>query len=189
MKRIAFAVACAVIAASASAAPENYSIDPTHSAARFGYDHLGWTYQQHRFDQMTGKIVYDKVAHTGSVDVTIDAKSLNTGYALFTQQMQAEDMFDTAKYPTITYKSTGVKFEGDKLVAIDGELTVKGITKPVSLTVTSFAAGQHPVQKRREGIGANAIAKIKRSDFGIAKQVPVVADEVTLTFTVQAFKD
>jgi polyisoprenoid-binding protein YceI len=189
MRNLFFACACAVLTSSAMAAPETYSIDPTHSAARFGYDHLGWTYQQHRFDQMTGKIVYDKAAKTGTVDVTIDAKSLNTGYPLFTQQMQADDMFDTARYPTITYKSTGVKFEGDKLLSIDGDLTVKGITKPVTLIVTSFVAGPHPVQKRREGIGANAIAKIKRSDFGIAKQVPLVADEVTLTFTVQAFKD
>ncbi|HSD40148.1 MAG TPA: YceI family protein [Rhodocyclaceae bacterium] len=189
MKRIVFAFVGGVIAASAVAAPESYSIDPTHSAARFGYDHLGWTYQQHRFDQTTGKIIYDKAAKTGSVDVTIDAKSINTGYPLFAQQMQAEDMFDTAKYPTITYKSTGVKFEGDKLVSIDGDLTVKGITKPVTLLVTSFVAGPHPVQKRREGIGANATAKIKRSDFNIAKQIPIVADEVSLTFTVQAFKD
>jgi len=189
MKKIILAGLFSFLASAAFAAPDTYSIDPTHSAARFGYDHLGWTYQQHRFDQMTGKITYDRVAKTGSVDVVIDAKSLNTGYPLFTGQMQAEDMFDTARFPVITYKSTGVKFEGDKVVSIDGDLTVKGITKPVTLTVTSFVAGPHPVQKKREGIGANAIAKIKRSDFNIVKQLPLVADEVTLTFTVQAFKD
>lgn len=189
MKKMIFALACAALASGVSAAPESYSIDPTHSAARFGYEHLGWTYQQHRFDQMTGKIIYDKAAKTGSVDVTIDAKSVNTGYAVFNGQIQAEDMFDTAKYPTITYKSTGVKFEGDKVVSIDGDLTIKGITKPVTLTVTSFVSGPHPVQRKRESIGANAVAKIKRSDFNILKQLPIVADEVALSFTVQAFKD
>lgn len=189
MKKAVLAAGFAVLATSVWASPETYSIDPTHSAARFGYNHLGWTYQQHRFDQMTGKIVYDKAAKTGSVDVSIDAKSVNTGYAVFNGQIQAEDMFDTAKYPTITYKSTSVKFEGDKPVSIDGELTIKGITKPVTLTVTSFASGPHPVQKKRESIGANAVAKIKRSDFNIMKQIPMVADEVDLSFTVQAFKD
>jgi len=189
MKKAVLAYAFAVLATSVSAAPETYSIDPTHSAARFGYDHLGWTFQQHRFDQMTGKIVYDRAAKTGSVDVTIDAKSVNTGYAVFNGQIQGEELFDTAKYPTITYKSTGVKFDGDKLVSIDGDLTIKGITKPVTLTVVSFVAGPHPVQKKREGIGANAVAKIKRSDFNILKQLPIVADDVSLSFTVQAFKD
>jgi polyisoprenoid-binding protein YceI len=179
----------AAYASAATAVPETYSIDPTHSAARFGYSHLGWTYQLHRFDQMTGKIVYDRAAKTGSVDVTIDAKTVNTGNALFSGQLQAEDFFDTAKYPVITYHSTGVKFDNDKPVSIDGELTIKGITKPVTLTLQSFVAGPHPIQKKREGIGANATATIHRSDFNMIKQLPMVADEVALSFTVQAFKD
>jgi polyisoprenoid-binding protein YceI len=138
---------------------------------------------------MSGKIVFDRAARTGSVDVTIDAKSVNTGYALFSSQLQEADFFDTARYPVITYHSTSVKFEGDKPVSIDGELTVKGITKPVTLSLQSFVAGPHPVQKKREGIGANATAMIRRSDFNIVKQLPMVADEVALSFTVQAFKD
>jgi polyisoprenoid-binding protein YceI len=189
MKKSILALALVGFAAAASATPESYSIDPTHSAARFGYDHLGWTYQQHRFDQMSGKIVFDRAAKTGSVDVVIDAKSVNTGYALFSGQIQGEDFFDTAKYPTITYKSTSVKFEGDKPVSVEGELTIKGITKPVTLVLSSFVAGPHPVQKKRDGIGANATAKVKRSDFNIVKQLPLVVDDVSLSFTVQAFKD
>jgi polyisoprenoid-binding protein YceI len=189
MRKSILAFAFASLATAAFAAPETYSIDPTHSAARFGYEHLGWTYQQHSFDQMTGKIVFDAAARTGSVDVSIDAKTVNTGYAVFNGQIQEEDLLDTARYPTITYKSTGVKFDGDKPVSIDGELTIKGITKPVTLTVVTFIVGQHPVQKKRQGLGANVVAKIKRSDFNMSKQVPLVADEVALSFTVQAFKD
>lgn len=189
MKNIVLAFACAGLTTLACAAPETYSIDTPHSAARFGYDHLGWTYQQHSFDNMTGKIVFDGVAKTGSVDVIIDAKSVNTGYVVFNGEIQAEDLLDTAKYPTITYKSSSVKFDGDKLVSIEGDLTMKGVTKPVTLTVTSFVAGQHPLQKKRQGIGANAVAKLKRSDFNMRKLVPMVADEVSLSFTIQAFKD
>lgn len=188
MKNTLIACLLAGFAGCAAAAPETYSIDPTHSAARFGYEHLGWTYQLHRFDQMAGKIIFDRAARSGSVDVTIDAKSVNTGYSVFNGQMQDEDLLNTAKYPTITYKSTSVKFDGDKPVSIDGDLTIKGITRPVTLTVTSFVAGPHPIQKKREGIGTNATAKIKRSEFNMSK-VPLVADEVSLSFTVQAFKD
>lgn len=183
------AIAICGLALTATAAPQTYAIDPTHSASRFGYDHLGWTWQQHRFDQTTGRIVLDRAAHTGSVDVTIDARSINTGYPLFNSQLQAEDFFDTARYPDIRFRSTQVRFEGEQPVAVDGELTIKGITRPVTLALSSFVAGPHPVQKKREALGANATAKIKRSEFGMAKQVPIVADEVTLSFTVQAFQE
>lgn len=189
MSKIIFAFVVAAFSHTVCAAPESYSIDPTHSAARYGYDHLSWTYQQHRFDQMTGKIAFDRAAKSAAVEVVIDAKSINTGYSVFNGHMQAEDMLDTAKFPVITYKSTGVKFDGDKVISIDGDLTIKGITKPVTLTVTSFASGPHPAQKKRESIGANAVAKIKRSDFGLVKQIPVIADEIALSFTIQAFKD
>lgn len=180
-----FAGVCGV----AQAAPESYSIDPLHTASRFGYDHLGWTWQLHRFDRTTGKIILDRDAKAASVDVVIDAKSINGGNALFSSQLQAPEFFDAEAYPQITYKSTGVKFDGDKLVSVMGDLTIKGITRPVTLTVTSFVVGPHPVQKRREGIGANAVATVKRSDFNMLKQLPLVADEISLSFTVQAFKD
>jgi polyisoprenoid-binding protein YceI len=122
------------------------------------------------------------------VDVTIDATSVNTGYALFNQHIQAEDYFDTAKFPTITFKSTKVKFEGGKPVAVDGNLTIKGVTKPVTLTVTSFHAMPHPMVKK-DAIGANATTKVKRSDFNMGKNVPYVSDEVSLTIAVEAIKE
>jgi len=187
MYKIATAAFCAFSAA-AFAAPESFSIEPTHTYPRFEYSHFGYSNQQQRFDKTSGKIVVDRAAKTGSVDVTIDAKSVNTGYALFNSHLQGADFFDTEKFPTITFKSTQVKFDGDKPVAVDGNLTIKGVTKPVTLTVTSFHTMPHPMLKK-DAIGANAVAKVKRSEFNMGKNVPYVSDEVTLSIAVEAIKD
>ena len=188
MNKIALVAALSAFSAAAVAAPETYNVEPTHTYPRFEYSHFGYSNQQQRFDKTSGKIVLDRAAKTGSVDVTIDATSVNTGYALFNGHIQAEDFFNTAKYPTITFKSTGVKFEGDKPVAIDGNLTIKGVTKPVTLTVTSFHSMPHPMLKK-DAIGANAVTKVKRSEFNIGKNVPYVSDEVSLTIAVEAIKE
>ena len=176
-----------LFAAPAFAASETYVIDPSHTYPRFEYTHLGYSNQIQRFNKTSGSIVVDRAAKTGSVDITIDAKSVDTGYALFNEHIQGDDYFDTAKYPTITYKSTGVKFDGDKPVAVDGLLTIKGVSKPVTLTVTSFHAMPHPMLKK-DAIGANAVARIKRSDFNAGKNAPHVSDEVTLSIAVEAVK-
>jgi polyisoprenoid-binding protein YceI len=188
MKKFALVVALSSFAAAAVAAPETFNIDPTHTAPRFEYSHFGYSNQMHRFDKTSGKIVLDRAAKTGSVDVTIDAKSVNTGYALFNGHIQGEDFFSTEKYPTITFKSTAVKFDGDKPVAVDGNLTIKGVTKPVTLTMTSFHLMPHPMLKK-DAIGANATTKIKRSDFNMGKYAPNVSDEVTLSLAVEAVKE
>jgi polyisoprenoid-binding protein YceI len=169
------------------AAPETFVVDPNHTYPRFEYSHFGYSNQIQRFNKTSGTIVVDRAAKTGSVDITIDAKSVDTGYPLFNEHIQGEDYFDTAKYPTITYKSTAVRFEGDKPVAVEGLLTVKGVSKPVTLTVTSFHAMPHPMVKK-DAIGANAVAKIKRSDFNAGKNAPYVSDEVTLSIAVEAVK-
>jgi polyisoprenoid-binding protein YceI len=188
MNKIALAVLVSSFAAGALAAPETFNIEPTHTYPRFEYSHFGYSNQQQRFDKTSGKLVIDRAAKTGSVDVTIDATSVNTGYALFNQHIQGTDFFDTAKHPTITFKSNKVRFEGDKPVAVEGELTIKGVTKPVTLTVTSFHSMPHPMLKK-DAIGANASAKVKRSEFNMGKNVPYVSDEVTLTIAVEAIKE
>lgn len=187
MKKLALLVAAASFSTAAFAAPETYVIDGTHTFPRFEYSHFGYSSQVSRFDKTSGKITLDRAAKTGSVDVVIDAKSVNTGYALFNEHIQGEDYFDTAKYPTITFKSSSMKFDGDKLVAVDGNLTVKGVTKPVTLTVTSFHCMPHPMLKK-DACGANATTKIKRSEFNAGKNAPYVSDEVTLTIPVEAIK-
>ena len=188
MKTIALVVALSAFSAAAIAAPETFNIDAGHTAPRFEYTHFGYSNQQHRFDKTSGKIVLDRAAHTGSVDVTIDTTSVNTGLALFNGHIQGPDFFDTAKYPVITFKSSKVKFDGDKPVAVEGDLTIKGVTKPVTLTVTHFQSMPHPMLKK-DAIGANASAKVKRSEFNMGKFAPAVSDEITLTIAVEAVKE
>lgn len=188
MKKIVALLIAAGLSMAAHAAPETYVIDASHTAPRFEYSHFGYSNQVSRFDKTEGKIVIDKAAKTGSVDVTIDTKSVNTGFTLFNSHIQGEDFLDTAKFPTITYKSTKVNFAGDKVASVDGNLTIKGITKPVSLKVTSFQCMPHPMLKK-DACGANAVAKILRSDFNAGKYAPHVGDEVTLTFAVEAVKE
>jgi polyisoprenoid-binding protein YceI len=163
-------------------------LDNTHSFSRFAYSHFGYSTQESRFDSTTGKITIDRAAKTGSADITIDAKSVNTGSALFNSHLQGEDFFDTAKYPTITFKSTKFNFSGDTLASVDGNLTIKGITKPVSLKVTSFKCMPHPMAKK-DACGANATTTIKRTEFNAGKYAPHVSDDVTLTFAVEAIKE
>lgn len=183
-KLIAFIIA-ASLSATVHAAPETYVIDTNHTKPRFEYSHFGYSTQLSRFDTTSGTITIDREAKKGAVEVVIDATSVNTGYAVFNQHIQAEDFFDTAKYPRITFKSDKVKFDGDKVTAVEGNLTIKGVTRPVTLTLASFHCMPHPMVKK-PACGANATVAVKRSDFNMGKHAPYVSDEVTLTIPVEA---
>lgn len=186
MKKTLFAAAFAtLLAAPAFAAPVTYAIDSTHSFPRFSYDHMGLSKQILRFNKTTGTVVLDKEAKKAEVDVTIDMNTVDSGYDTFNGHLRGADFLDTAQFPTATYKSTKVNFEGDKPVSIEGNLTIKGITKPVTLTITSFTNKAHPMLKK-DAIGANATAVIKRSEFNAGKFVPAVGDEVTLDIALEA---
>jgi polyisoprenoid-binding protein YceI len=102
--------------------------------------------------------------------------------------MMSEDFFNTAKFPTIEFRASKIVFDGDKPASIPGELTLVGVTKPVTLTIAGFGCGTNPVNKR-EVCGADAYATIKRSEFGIVKYLPGISDEVKLVISVESFKD
>jgi polyisoprenoid-binding protein YceI len=180
-------VLAATAAVPAFAAPETYVLDGTHSLPRFSYSHFGYSTQLSRFDRTTGTVVYDKAARTGVVDIVIDTRSVDTGFATFNEHIQGADFLDTAAYPTATFKSTKVVFDGEKPATIEGNLTIKGVTKPVTLTVTSFQAMPHPMLKK-DAIGANAYTVIKRSDFNAGKHAPYVGDEVRIDVALEAVK-
>jgi polyisoprenoid-binding protein YceI len=181
-------VLAAAVAAPALAAPETFNVEPTHTFPRFSYNHLGYSVQLSRFDKTSGKVIFDKAAKTGSVDIVIDTKSVSTGAATFNEHIQGEDFLDTAKFPTASFKSTKVVFEGDKPAKIEGNLTLKGVTKPVTLTVTSFHAMPHPMVKK-DAIGANAFTTVKRTDFNMGKNAPYVGDEVRIDIAIEAIKE
>ena len=174
-------------ATTAFAAPETFEIDGSHTFERFSYNHLGFSTQQSRFNKTSGVVVLDQKAKTGSVDVTVDINSVETGSVGLDEHLKGPDFFDVARYPTATFKSTKVLFSGDTPVAVDGNLTIKGVTKPVTLTVTHFKIGMNPIMKR-EAIGADATTTIKRSEFGLGKYVPMVGDQVTIDLSIEAQK-
>jgi len=190
MKKIATVIATLAISAAAApafAAPETYNVDSTHTFARFSYSHFGMSTQLSRFNKTTGTVVLDKAARTGSVDVVIDTKSVDTGYDTFNEHIQGEDFLDTAKYPTATFKSTKVVFKGDKPESITGDLTFKGVTKPVTLKVNNYVAMPHPMLKK-DAIGADASVVVKRSEFNAGKYAPHVGDDVTISIAIEAIK-
>lgn len=189
MNRIARFAAVIALAtgAPALAAPATYVIDPTHTFARFSYDHFGLSTQLSRFDGTSGTVVLDKEAKTASVDVVIDTTSVDTGYATFNEHIQGADFLDTAQFPTATFKSTKVEFAGDQPTAIHGNLTIKGITRPVTLTVTRYVNKLHPMLEK-DAIGADATTVIKRSDFNASKYAPNVGDEVTISVALEAVR-
>lgn len=187
MRRIAIGL-LAGLSLSAVAASETYTFEPNHTYARFGYSHLGYSTQISRFNKVRGTLSFDKAAGTGSVDVTIDTKSVDTGSDLFNQHIQGEDYLDTAKFGTATYKSSKVNFKDGVPTSVDGELTLKGVTRPVTLTVSHFYCMPHPMVKK-EACGADATAQVKRTEFNMGKNAPYVGDEVTISIAVEAIKE
>lgn len=186
LKRIVAALAfTGAAAASALAAPVNYGVDGTHTFPRFSYTHFGYSTQLSSFSKTTGTVLFDAQAKKGAVDIVIDTKSVNTGFTDFNEHIQGEDFLDTQKFPQATFKSTKVVFEGDKPQSIEGQLTIKGVTKPVTLTVTSFQAMPHPMLKK-PALGANAYTVIKRSEFNAGKFAPYVADDVRIDIAIEA---
>lgn len=173
------------LAGPAHSAPVTYVVDGSHTFPRFSYSHFGLSTQLSSFSNTSGKVVFDAQAKSGSVDITIDMKSVNTGFADFNGHIQGEDFLDTAKYPTATFKSSRVIFEGAQPKAIEGVLTIKGVSKPVTLAVTSFLAMPHPMMKK-PAIGANAHTTIKRSEFNAGKYAPYVGDEVRIDIAIEA---
>lgn len=186
-KLFAAAALASSFATSALAAPETYGAEPNHTFANFSYSHMGLSTQISKFSKTTGTVVYDKAAKTGSVDITIDMKSVDTGSALFNGHIQGADFLDTAAFPTATFKSTKVVFDGDKPSSIEGNLTIKGVTKPVTLKVTHFVNMEHPMA-HKDAIGANATTMIKRTEFNAGKYAPAVGDDVTITISIEAIK-
>jgi len=177
----------AVFAVPAIAA-DSYTVDPAHTYPSFEINHLGFSTMHGSFDATSGKITLDPAGKSGSIEITIDATSIDTGHGKRDEHLKSEEFFNVAKFPTLSYKSSKLKFNGDKLSGADGELTLLGVTRPVSLAVTAFNCGAHPMTKKPV-CGANATATIKRSEFGMMTYVPNIGDEVRISIEVEAVKN
>lgn len=169
------------------AAPEKYTLDEAHSYPSFEVNHLGFSTMRGRFDKVSGSVSIDMAAKTGSVQVNIDPASINTGLQKRDDHLRSDSFFDVAKYPSVTFKSSKLKFQGEQLVGADGELTLMGVSKPVSLSISHFKCGMHPMYKR-EYCGADASTTLKRSDFGMSTYLGAIGDEIKLSIEIEAAK-
>ncbi|EPK9697324.1 YceI family protein [Acinetobacter baumannii] len=186
LKTLSFGLAVALASTVTLAAPVDYKIDPTHTATVFSWNHFGFSTPSANFSDIQGVIKVDNAKPANSsVNVTIPLSSVNTNVPALDKEFQEEAWFNAAKYPNITFKSTKVETKDKKHFKITGDLTVKGITKPVVLDAVLNKQGEHPMAKVL-AIGFNATTSFNRSDFGLGNYVPNVGDKITVNITTEA---
>ena len=185
----------ATLPAAALAAPETFTLDPYHTLPHFSVDHLGLSTVSGRFDKTTGKVTFDRAAKTGSVEMVIPTATVTTGDAdkgsrprSRDEHLRTSDFFNVAEFPQMTFKSNKVHFTGDNPSSVEGDFTLLGVTKPLTLTIVRFKC--NPASgNNKERCGGDATGKFKRTDFGMKTGVPSVSDEVTLTIAFEGNKD
>lgn len=196
MKRFATVLAASALPFTASAQVENYMIDPYHTFPYFELEHLGTAMIRGRFDKTAGKFSLDRGAKTAALEVVIQADSVTTGDndrggrpRTRDEHLKNADFFNVAEFPTLTYRSTSVKFAGDNPETIEGNLTLLGVSKPVALKVERWKCQPDPrVQGKRFMCGGNATGSFKRSDYGMKFGIPNVGDEVRLWIMIEAIR-
>lgn len=177
-------------AAPAFAEPVNYTVDKSHAAVTFTVTHFGFSTVHGRFDDFDGSLVLDQDKPANSqVSFTVKAASIDTQWAKRDEHLRTADFFDANKYPDITFKSTKVVPEaGDKNTAkVTGDLTLHGVTKPVTFEVKLNKLAQSPISQK-ETAGITAEATIKRSEFGMTTYVPMISDEIPIRVDFEAVK-
>ena len=167
--------------------PVTYTVDPKHTYASFEINHLGLSTARGTFDRTSGNIVLDAASGSGSIEIVIETASIDTGLAKRDEHLRREEFFNVDQFPTMTFVAQSMTFDGERLVRADGNLTMLGKSLPVSLTITHFACGQHPIH-HKPACGADAETRIRRSDWGMTTYVPSIGDEVTIHIGVEAFR-
>ena len=166
---------------------DSYTIDPTHTYPNFKISHLGFSTMHGRFGKTSGSIRMDRNKGTGEVKVVIDAASIDTGMRKRDDHLRSPDFFNVMEFPEITFTSTSVTYRGEG-ATVTGDLTIKGVTRSVTLEVPRINCGTHPFNKKQV-CGFDATTRFKRSDFGMTYGLPGIGDEVSLEIEVEAFKD
>ena len=177
-----------LLAAPAAAAPETYVIDMPHSFTNFEVGYLGVTSIRGRFNKTSGTITLDRVGKTGSIEAEIDVATIDTGYARRDELLRTENYFNPSQFPNMTFRSKNLRFSGDNLVGADGELTLLGVTRPVSLELVSLKCITHPTNKR-ETCGAVASGSLRRSEFGMTRASGSIGDDIRISINIFAFKN
>lgn len=168
MKKLLLATALVGAALGAHAAPTTYNIDPNHTYPSFEADHFGGlSVWRGKFTKSAGKVVLDRAAKAGTIEVTVQTDSVDFGHEKMNAHAKGEELFDVAKYPTATYKGKFTAFNGDVPTEAQGDFTLHGVTKPLTLKINSFKCMPHPMLKK-EVCGADASAELNRADYGVS---------------------
>ena len=195
MKKFALGAIALALPLAAAAAPESYTIDPNHTYAYFEVEHLGVSLQRGRFERTSGKFTLDHAAKSGSVELSVETASVSSGDNVkgsrprtLDDHLKTADFFNVAEFPRMSFKSTGVKFAGDNPSEIAGQLTLLGVTKPLTLKVDRWVCKDNPMSKKPM-CGGNASASLKRTEFGMKYGVPAIGDEVRLWVSIEGYRD
>jgi len=173
----------------ALAGEETYVFDPVHSQPACEVRHMGFSVQRVSFTKINGKVTLDREARKGSLEAVVDTGSVRSYSEKLDAHLKGEDFLNVAKYPTMTFKSADLVFDGDRVIAVNGELTLLGVTKPVSFKVNNFVCGEQPFNKRPM-CGAEVSTTILRSEWGMKYGIPkAAADEVRISLPIEAFRE
>lgn len=168
---------------------ETYQLEKPHTQIIFSVNHLGFSHSFGKFTDYAGTIVFDRgEPEKSKVDVAIKTASLDLEDEKWNEHLKSKDFFNVEKFPDMTFKSVNILKTGDKTAKLTGDLTILGVTKPVTLDVTFNNAGKHPMKDAMMA-GFSARGKIKRSDFGMNYGVPMVGDDVDLIIEVEAIQE
>ncbi|MBA3902424.1 MAG: polyisoprenoid-binding protein [Rhodocyclaceae bacterium] len=181
------AIAAALALASASASAQTYNVEPNHTYPSFEAGHLGISVWRGKFTRTSGSVTLDRAVKNGTVDIAIDPASISFGHAKLEEHTRSKDFFNVEQFPQITYKGKISKWSGDAPAAVEGEMTLLGVTRPLNLTINSFKCITHPLLKR-EVCGADASGAFKRSDFGMKYGLPLHGDDMKLAIQIEAIK-
>lgn len=188
MRGVCGLAALLLAASPAFAAPEKYAFDPAHTQILFSVSHLGFSHSHGRFGAFDGSFTFDeKNPAASAIDVAVDTASVDMGSKEWDDAVKAETFLDAEKFPKMIFKSTHITQTGDRTGAVTGDLTLLGMTKPVTLNVTFNKSGNHPYTKNHLA-GFTASGTLKRSDFGMSKHLPDVGDEVAITIEVEGIR-
>ena len=189
MKFAALTLATAMFASPALAAPEAYVLDPSHSQIVFSYEHLGFSTTFGMFSGFDGEIMFDAAdPAASSVSVSFPVRTMMTGWQARFEHFMSADVFNAADDTAmVTFASTAIEVTGEKTANIKGDLTMNGVTKPVTIAATMNKADNHPMANK-PWLGFSGTTTVLRSDFGVGLFAPAVGDEVTIMLSIEAAK-
>lgn len=194
MKRAIFCALALAAPLAATAAPERYTLDPIHTVPHFAINHLGVSTVYGQFNKLSGEFTLDRAARKGSLELDIEAASISTGDSdkgnrqrSRDDHLKSADFFNVGEFPRISFKADDVKFDGDSPAEVSGQLTLLGVTRPLTLKVERWVCKDHPFSKKPM-CGGDASATIKRSDFGMKYGLPAIGDQIRLFMGFEGYR-